>query len=161
MVNIPLVDIITEPHPLYHRSSKLYDFPCIKKIDDSRSWSSTHDNSVFGLWASTFPGLYKSFGSYTYEITLKTGTKCKGILFDTFYKISHYEDLISVRNNLKEQCDVLYIVDSSGCVGEVIVLNFDNIEKFFLNTDDLRDKQYELHTPTLPERRYRKDIHQW
>ena len=37
-------------HPIYHRSNQNIIKPTYEGIDEARSWSKTHHNSVLGLW---------------------------------------------------------------------------------------------------------------
>lgn len=148
---LPIIrELAFEPHDLYHVSPKLYDFPCRTAINEAREWSQWHANGVLGLWASTFPAMCgKSFGAQTYHVEMKEGARRIGLPFGAFQKLtSDMEDFTDLIHFLCREGDVAYLVDGQPYVGEVIVLNFDQIARFTNVTGhDLKDVKVPMGAP--------------
>ena len=129
-----LFDICIDPHDLYHVSPKLFEFPTREAINGAREWSRWHANGVLGLWCSTMPDMCSPFGKHVYKIVLKPGAIVKGLPFGVLYKTTcHLEGVENYQPIIDEMCaaaDVLYVVDNLPKVGEVIIMNFDAIERF-------------------------------
>jgi hypothetical protein len=131
---------------LYHRSPfdiKNYDHNHAVSIRDDRS---THNNSVLGLWTSTFPDKCKSFGEFNYQINNLHGLIKKGLDLRTFFNLTsnlEVKEQLILREKILETCDVIYIIDNSKNINEVIILSTDKISiKKVSNT--LPDKKYIL-----------------
>lgn len=144
---IPIINnLALDPHQLYHVSPKLFDFPCRTKINEAREWSQWHSNGVLGLWTSTFPNMCKGFGTYSYAVDIKEGSRRIGLPFEDFRKLTcymeEYTDLIAY---LCKHGDVAYLIDATDNIGEVIVLNFNMISRFENVTgSDLADIRYQI-----------------
>lgn len=148
--NLNLFNIETADHTLYHRSNKVFDRPDESMIIDARSWSDTHHNSVIGLWASTYPEMCASFGKLNYKLTIKPGTTCLGITYEQWFKLGTkvlytHQEFSDLRFNLLKDnvVDILYIIDATNRVNEVIVVNFDCIESC-IDVGDVLDSEHKL-----------------
>lgn len=132
-----LKNISFEPHDLYHKTNAE-----IEKLDESFLKKETpwHTNGALGLWCSTFPEeKCHSFGNFCYKILFNNKVRvCKGWIYDDFYKYCcrdkdgprTREDYIKVRKYLLENgIDLIYIIDSSRSINEVIILNYDCVLK--------------------------------
>lgn len=140
-MNLDLYDIEFQEHDIYHCSTKQYESPSYAQIDDARSWSRTHHNSVLGLWGSTFPNRCSAFGPFTYRVDIKPGASRYGITYEQWYQLgtkvfNHHAHFIMLREFMLEQktADILYVTDASRCVGEIIIVNLDCIERMELVT---------------------------
>lgn len=134
-----------EEHKLYHVSPKLFNFSNKEVLGTETNW---HTNGALGLWASTKPLLCSNFGKYTYEFSLRKDSVIVGWdLSDFFYfcmgkanksgihtdAIETRDDYIETSNFLIEKgIDVIYILDTSNCINEVIILNYTKIDDFHL-----------------------------
>lgn len=140
-MNLDLYNIEFQEHDIYHCSPKMYETPSYALIDDARSWSQTHHNSVLGLWGSTFPNRCSAFGPFTYRIDIKPGATRYGITYGQWYELGtkilyDHSQFVMLREFMLEQklADILYITDASRCVGEIIIVNLDCIKKMELVT---------------------------
>jgi hypothetical protein len=128
---IGLLDVDLPPHCLYHASPKSFQFPSREAIFAAREWSPWHANGVLGLWCSTFPKMCSNFGQHTYRVAVRDGCRRVGLPFEDFYHLTHdREDFSDLIAYLCERADVAYLVDANPFIGEVIVLNFSEIESF-------------------------------
>lgn len=135
-------------HPLYHVSPKEFDFPCREEINRAREWSRWHPNGVLGLWCSTRPNSCSTFGQYRYRVDIKENATRFGVGLEDFYNLTnHVDDYASIIQWLCSNGDVLYILDSWECVGEVVILNFDAISNFSAETENVEDRNYRLRSP--------------
>lgn len=143
-MNIPdleeLYNIEIEEYELYHVSSSLFDFPDKNFLVKETNW---HNNGALGLWASTKPKTCKGFGKFTYKFKLNKNAKIVGWQIRDFYKfcngekgkggIEERKEYIQIRDYLVNKgIDVIYILDMSRCINEVIVLNYNTIKHFCL-----------------------------
>lgn len=140
-----LINVSVGPHELFHRSPKLFDFPCRQKINDAREWSPWHANGVMGLWCSTIPNSGCSeFGEYTYKISINPNATIKGVHLKELYAVTHdMEDFSELIEHLENNVDVLYVIDGYPLVGEVIIINFSSIASFEL-VDKAEDRRVPL-----------------
>ena len=140
-------------HPIYHRSNQNIIKPTYEGIDEARSWSKTHHNSVLGLWGSTLPELCSSFGKYNYLISVKEDAVRLGLVYSDWKSLGcdiyhDCEDFIRLRNKIlyDKSLDIIYILDS-GYVGEIIIVNLDCIESV-TEVGSVPDRRYSLkHDP--------------
>jgi hypothetical protein len=141
-----LDDLTIDPHPLYHVSPKLFDFPSREEINRAREWSPWHANGVLGLWCSTFPMMCSPFGKQIYQVEMSSKAKVIGLPFGEFQRLTErMEDFDELIDYLTKQGDVAYIVDANPFVGEVIVLNFEMIKSFENVTgSELKDRRFPL-----------------
>lgn len=153
-----LDDLVYDPHTLYHVSPKLFDFPSRVEINKAREWSRWHANGVLGLWCSTRPNMCSPFGKHVYEVTLKEGCRRIGLPFREFSELtSQAEDFDPIIDYLCAEGDVAYLVDAIPEVGEVIVLNFDQIATFIEVTDGSpKDFKASLHSEQGMDQYYRR-----
>lgn len=144
---------IGDGHPIYHRSNQDFKVPTYEMIDSARQWSTTHHNSVLGLWGSTLPELCSSFGKYNYLISVKEDAVRLGLDYSDWKSLGcdiyhDYEDFIKLRNKIlsDKSLDIIYILDS-GYVGEIIIVNLDCIESV-IEVGSVPDRRYSLkHDP--------------
>lgn len=141
------------PIHFFHVSNTKFDKPCINTINNVRDKRDTHDNSVLGLWVSTYPNMCSSFGNHTYQFKLKDNTTFKGILLEEFFRLCtrgnngdklSLEQYNHLRNEWMKTTDVIFILDASQGINEVIILNLDVIDDFTHITDIPKDKHYSL-----------------
>lgn len=149
-MNLEFYDIRIPSHKLYHCSSKEFDRPTYQDIDDARSWSQTHHNSVLGLWCSTYPEMCRGFGPLTYECNIQESAKLVGITYEQWFMLGtkiyrSHQSFINLRNYLLTtlNIDAIYITDASNLIGEVIVVNFDKLSSV-LKVDNVSNKEYLL-----------------
>lgn len=143
-----LFNILFEEHSLIHVTNYKYDKPCNQKILENRSERTTHDNSVLGIWSSTFPIMCSSFGQYSLQIIFKNDSICLGLTYRDLFNLTHnssIETLLKLKNYLLNFCDVLYILDANKYVGEVIILNLDCIDNMIdVSNHNLKDQRFFL-----------------
>ncbi len=143
---IPILEITTPEHTLYHVSPKLFNFPSRVEISRAREWSPWHPNGVLGVWCSTFPVMCRGFGSNVYRVGLSPDARRVGLPFEQFQKLTspmlEFDPLIEYLS----QCgDVMYLADASEDIGEVIVVNLDAITSWENVTEEkLTDIRYPL-----------------
>lgn len=129
-IPVYLLDVKFKEHILYHRSPfniVKYEHSYAVKIRKERS---THDNSVLGMWTSTRPALCDSFGEFNYKVNNTKKLKYKGIDFRLFYYLTSklkIKDLLILRESIMKECDILYLMDATKQINEVIVLNTEAI----------------------------------
>lgn len=139
-------DVVFENHTLYHRSPfdiKQYNHSHAVAIRKERK---THDNSVLGLWASTYPHMCRSFGSFNYQLNKISGLICKGLDLKIFYYLTadlNVNDQLRLREKMLESCDVIYLIDATKKINEVIILSTDKISITKVS-NDIPDKEYAL-----------------
>ncbi len=143
-----LFNISYEKHELFHVTDYKYEKPDHKEILNNRKERTTHDNSVLGIWSSTFPKLCSTFGKYTLNVSLKENTNCLGLNYDDLYKLTHrssVEEILRLKTYLLNFADVLYVIDRNRHIGEVIILNLDSIEFMIdVSNQDLKDERFSL-----------------
>lgn len=134
MKSCDLFDIRVDPHVLYHVSPNKFVFPSRAQINEAREWSHWHPNGLLGLWCSTFPNMCSPFGKHIYKVTLKPDAIRRGLPFGALYKgtshLTSLEEFQPIIDDISQAADVVYVKDSRDAVGEVIIFNFDAIEKF-------------------------------
>lgn len=122
---------------VYHASNHDFDFPNYEHIVSNRT---NHKNGELGLWCAFSHQWIKGFGENIYELTYKN-ENIKQISFHDFYKKCNMKNapdekeeedfyLLWREELMKEGFDVLEIVESSGSIDMLIVLNFDAIKSF-------------------------------
>lgn len=146
--NFNLFNIFYEKHELFHVTDYKYDFASHEKILHNRKERTTHDNSVLGIWSSTFPKMCSTFGKYTLNVSLKENTNCLGLTYDDLYKLTHktsLEELLKLKTYLLKFADVLYVIDRSKHVGEIIILNLDSIESMIdVSNQNLKNERFKI-----------------
>lgn len=146
-----LKEITFEEHDLYHVTNSE-----IENVDESvlEKETGNHPNSALGLWCSTVPKRYAGFGKNCYKIVFKNDRHInfKGWEYGNFVDycrgkdnaedpekskgIETRKDYIEVRNYLiKNNIDVIYITDRNKNVNEVIILNYECVEKLIKASD--------------------------
>lgn len=140
-----LLQIEYEEHPLYHRTKAVIESLDEKFLQYETDW---HNNGAIGLWCSTYPRLCSNFGQNCYEIKLKPDTKRYGMSLEDLKKLSDERPLRQSYSDLRKYCldnkfDVLYIKDRWDLVGEVIIINYDQVESISL-VEPPEDKEYKL-----------------
>jgi len=154
-MQLNLYELDFEPHPLYHVSPKTFDMPSYEMVDDARNWSHTHHNSVLGLWTSTYPEMCSAFGPLTYEVHLKDQPiKRLGLSYEEWCKLGmhtldYHQQFVTLRKHILENeiVDIIYIADATKSVSEVIIVDFDVIDKLTV-VDGVKNKAYKM-LPTL------------
>lgn len=136
----------------YHVCKKPFEWPDIDAIEDFIVKNKKHPNGTLGLWISTSPKSCRGFGEEVGEIKIKDDAIHVKMTIRQLYAYSSGGMDLSFANenenfdieahdrlvmNLHKEmgremarfADVLYIVDANHCAGEVVVLDFDAIEK--------------------------------
>lgn len=143
-----LFNINFENHKIYHVTDYEWTKPCHKKIVSLRNERWTHQNSVLGLWCSTLPKLCKGFGKNTFELSIKNDSISLGLTYDDLVKLTSnlsVDATLNLRKYLIDFADVIYILDNNKTIGEIIILNFDSIEKVVnVSLDDVKDIKYKI-----------------
>lgn len=137
MYHCPLHEVeFLHPTDLYHVSNEVWDRPKDLEINKGNQFTTTHHNSPIGLWASTKPSSCKGFGQYLYKLTMDPNAKNLGITYEDWKELGteHVmtgEGFIALRKHIRSErvCDVLYIIDASHGINEVIIINYDVILK--------------------------------
>lgn len=152
--------ITFEEHDLYHVTNSE-----IENVDESvlEKETGNHPNSALGLWCSTVPKRYASFGKNCYKIILKKDRKInyKGWDYGEFFNyccgrcesqdeeerigIKTRKNYIELRDYLiKNNIDMIYIFDGNGSINEVIILNYECIESL-IKSSDAPNRNFWLH----------------
>ena len=124
--NCALYEVIPETLIFYHRSNNDFVFPEENILTENTNW---HSNGAMGLWCSTFPNMCECFGEYCYEVKVCSDARWVGWAYNDFYDtcqgISSRLDYLTLRENfLRNGIDVIFIVDASENINEVIILNY-------------------------------------
>lgn len=140
-----LLQIEYEEHQLYHRTKAVIEFLDERFLQYETDW---HNNGATGLWCSTYPRMCSNFGPNCYEIKLKRDTKRYGMSLEDLKKLSYERSSRQSYSDLRKYCldnrfDVLYIIDRWNLVGEVIIVNYHQVESILL-VEPPEDKQYKL-----------------
>lgn len=140
-----LLQIEYEEHPLYHRTKAVIEALNEKFLQYETDW---HNNGAIGLWCSTYPRMCSGFGPNCYEIKLKLATKRYGMSLEDLKKLSDKRSSRESYSDLRKYCldnsfDVLYIKDRWDKVGEVIIINYEQVESISL-VEPPEDKDYKL-----------------
>lgn len=120
---------------VYHVSKNDFDFPDYEFTIGSVGQH--HANSALGFWASHVPGSYNSFGLKCYSMKADPSSNIKLIPYDKFKELTCYktpEEIIELRRQLlKDNVDILCVVDSDGPMrklAEIIFINYEKIVDF-------------------------------
>lgn len=118
---------------VFHASSADFEFPDYEELLKNIT---NHDNGALGLWCAASDHWIKGFGGNTYEVHYD-GAKAFNIPFSEFYKMCHPDDyegkeyFVNKRNEyISNGIDVLHIVESSGSIDMLIIMNMDAITSF-------------------------------
>ncbi len=112
---------------VYHASKHKFSFPDYKKLVANRE---NHGNGNLGLWCSIRTDWIKGFGKYTYKLDVRDA-KSKTISVNQLMKFAPDNDFVKKRDELLEQgYEVLKIMESSGSVDMIVVLDFSAIGLF-------------------------------
>lgn len=143
--DLMLYDVYPETLTLYHRSNVEFSFPSEDVLTDKTNW---HNNGALGLWCSTVPNMCKGFGRHCYEVEICDDACWVGWAYNDFYNIckrtESRQDYLLLRDVLLHNgIDVVFIVDASDEINEVIILNYKVIS--FSKVDSVpEDKRYKL-----------------
>lgn len=136
-------------HPFYHRSRAEFEKPSIDILHNDTDW---HNNGALGLWCSTLPTLCEAFGEHCYQVEMCSTATTFYIEYKEFVKLCENRaqgsrgDFLIMRDELISlNVDILYIKDTYPSVGEVIILNYDKISKFY-KVFEYQDKRYDIFT---------------
>lgn len=140
-----LLKISYEEHPLYHRTKAVIRSLDEKFLQYETDW---HNNGAIGLWCSTYPKMCSGFGQNCYEVKLKPSAKRFGMSLEDLKRLSYERSSRESYSDLRKYCldngfDVLYIKDRLDSVGEVIIINYDQVESILL-VEPPEDKCYAL-----------------
>lgn len=124
---------------VYHASNHVFDKPNYEKLIANRT---NHDNGALGLWCANEPDWVERFGKHTYEINFRgviryigIGAFCKLCLRDPRLKEyptpREYYQMLRV-GLLSEGVDAIAIIEHTGEVDMLVILNFDIIDEFTL-----------------------------
>lgn len=132
----------------YHVTSKVYDRPTWEGSRDHLYGDGNikHENGILGLWISPFPIYCMSFGNEVASVKLKDDFKPLAMNLSQLFEFHSVlgkldsddcsgrkrdlEIYTALREKLLPLGDVLFIKDASECFGEIVVLNYDAIDKF-------------------------------
>lgn len=107
---------------LYHRSKHKWDWPSYELIQTlSQGWG-----PELGLYTCNVDNLYKNYGTYLYEITLKKFIRPREI---TVTELKHVRDLATMREVFMEQgWQVLKVVEGNGESVIFVIMDMDCID---------------------------------
>lgn len=137
-----------EDHLLFHVSPCEFERPQEEFLLINTRW---HDNGALGLWCSTFPNMCSGFGKHVYKVIPEVDINIFGWGYSDFKNfcignhlkhndVKSRNEYIEIRKYLlNKNIDIIYIIDCTGFVGEVIFLNYNKIkifEKVFFFRDE-------------------------
>lgn len=139
------LDIVLEDHKLYHRTDAVIGKLDEKFLEIETRW---HSNGSMGLWCSTLPNFCEPFGQNCYEVVFKDSIKRVGWEFGQFFKFCRDRLDRFAYQDLREYClgagiDVIYLVEYRPHINEVIVINYDAVDRLDLVSPP-KDKTYKL-----------------